>query len=43
MEELQKALQEAIEESINNNNPNKPIYEFVATYDVGILTRYING
>lgn len=34
--DIQKQIQEALEENIN-----KPIYEFVATYDVGPLTKYI--
>ncbi len=42
--DIQKSVQEAIEKSTNNpNNFNKPIYEFVATYDAGSLTRYIGG
>jgi hypothetical protein len=44
MEELQEMLQKAINKSMNKtiNNIDKPIYEFVATYDAGTLTRYIN-
>ena len=42
VQEVQKAIQKAIEESIKNDfNPNKPIFEFVATYDAGTLTKYI--
>lgn len=43
MEDIQKAIQEAVEKCINNSNDlNKPIYEFVATYDAGTFVRYIN-
>ena len=43
MEDIQKAIQEAIEKSINNiYNPNKPLYEFVATCDVETLVKCIN-
>jgi len=43
MEDIQKAIQEAIEKSIDNSyDHNKPIYEFVATYDAGTFVRYIN-
>ena len=34
--DIQKQIQEALEKNIN-----KPIYEFVATYDVGPKTKYI--
>ena len=49
MEEIQKAIQEAMQEAIKNsidrtnNNIDKPIFEFVATYDAGSLTRYIEN
>lgn len=45
MEEFQKAIKEAIKNSIDftNNDIDKPIFEFVATYDAGTLTRYIEN
>lgn len=42
MEDLQKAIQEALEKSLQGRleeNINKPIYEFVATCDAGSLTK----
>lgn len=44
MDGIQKAIDKAIQESINKsiNDLNKPIFEFVATYDAGTLIRYIN-
>lgn len=45
MEELQKAIQEAVRSTINktNNDIDKPTFEFVATYDAGSLTKYIGN
>lgn len=48
MEDLQKEIQEAIEKSIKDGFTlreilDKPIYEFVGTYDAGSLTRYIGS
>lgn len=45
--DIQEQISKAIEQSINKmqdgiiDNINKPIYEFVATYDAGTFTRYI--
>lgn len=44
--DLQKLIQEAVQKSIDRNIDdvlNKPIFEFVATYDAGTFTRYINN
>ena len=45
MEEIQDLIHKAIEDSTDIDKliekANKPIYEFVATYDAGIFTRYI--
>ncbi len=45
MKDLQKAIQEAVRsiKDKTNNDINKPIYEFVATYDAGSLTKYIGS
>lgn len=46
MEDLQKEIQEAIKKSLQGRleeNLNKPIYEFVGTYDAGRFTRYIGS
>ena len=49
MQDIQEQISKAINESINKmkdgivDDINKPIYEFVATYDAGTLTRYIGG
>ena len=46
MEDLQKAIQKPIEESLQSSleeSLNKPIYEFVATYDAGSFTKYIGS
>lgn len=46
MEDLQKEIQEAIEKSLQSRleeNLNKPIYEFVGTYDAGRFTRYMGS
>ncbi|MCI8273437.1 MAG: hypothetical protein HFJ55_05090 [Clostridia bacterium] len=46
MEDLQKEIQEAIEKSLQGRleeNLNKPIYEFVGTYDAGRFTKYIGS
>lgn len=45
MKDLQKAIQEAVRSITDktNNDINKPIYEFVATYDAGSLTKYIGS
>lgn len=44
--DLQKLIQEAVQKSIDHSKDdilNKPIFEFVATYDAGTFTRYINN
>jgi len=45
MEDLQKAIQEAVRSITDrtNNNIDKPIFEFVATYDAGSLTKFIGS
>lgn len=45
MEELQKAIQETVRSIIDRTNDdiNKPIFEFVATYDAESLTKYIGS
>ncbi len=44
--EIQIEIGEAVEKALQSRlkeNSDKPIYEFVATYDAGIFTRYIGG
>ncbi len=46
MEDLQKEIREALEKSLQGRleeNLNKPIYEFVGTFDAGTFTRYIGS
>lgn len=45
MEDLKKAIQEAVRSITDKtiNDINKPIFEFVATYDAGSLTKYIGS
>lgn len=47
---MQKEIQIEIEEAVEKSSQSrlketleKPIYEFVATYDAGTFTRYIGG
>ena len=43
-DKLQDDIRKAIDNSLQKWTDNDPnIFEFVATYDAGILTRYIGG